>query len=248
MDCRIATWKRCSPNAVSRWIRHGLPVGAAIYSAAGRRGAALSTCLRGSVVRGPDLCQSGWTLGLSVADDRPVRPGHRRAGVRKAGAGGHPPVLHPRLGVAARTRVRSLPTGQPPTRECSTSCCPPRAISSSSTPTTASNPIMDETDARPHTTPSSTRDQHRARIRPEPAPRPLRTRRGNPPKALTLSGLQRVHSRHLSTTPTNQQRARRARAAGVDRMVRVSEEVWIYDLPDDAFSQRIADRPEVDVD
>lgn len=45
-----------------------------------------------------------------------------------------------------------------------------------------------------------------------------------------------------------QQRARRARAAGLDEMVRVSEDAGIYDLPDDASSKRAADRPEVDAD
>jgi hypothetical protein len=34
--------------------------------------------------------------GLSVSGDRSVRPGHRRTGIREAGSGGHPPVLHPR--------------------------------------------------------------------------------------------------------------------------------------------------------
>ncbi|MGH3549318.1 MAG: helix-turn-helix domain-containing protein [Pseudonocardiaceae bacterium] len=45
-----------------------------------------------------------------------------------------------------------------------------------------------------------------------------------------------------------QQRARRARAAGLDEMVRVSEEAGIYDLPADASFERAADRPEVDTD
>ena len=34
-------------------------------------------------------------LGLLLPSDRPVRPGHRRTGVREAGLGSHPPVLHP---------------------------------------------------------------------------------------------------------------------------------------------------------
>jgi Transposase IS66 family len=34
-------------------------------------------------------------MGVLVPGDRPVRAGHRRTGVREAGLGGHPPVLHP---------------------------------------------------------------------------------------------------------------------------------------------------------
>ncbi len=36
-----------------------------------------------------------------------------------------------------------------------------------------------------------------------------------------------------------QERARRARAAGLDEMVRVSEDAGIYDLPDDVGFQRL---------
>lgn len=43
-----------------------------------------------------------------------------------------------------------------------------------------------------------------------------------------------------------QQRARRARAAGLDEMVRVSEEAGIYDVPAEASFERATDRPEVD--
>lgn len=43
-----------------------------------------------------------------------------------------------------------------------------------------------------------------------------------------------------------QQRARRARAAGLDEMVRVSEDAGIYELPEDASFERIKDRSEDD--
>lgn len=43
-----------------------------------------------------------------------------------------------------------------------------------------------------------------------------------------------------------QQRARRARAAGLDEMVRASEDAGVYDLPDDARIQRADDHREVD--
>lgn len=43
-----------------------------------------------------------------------------------------------------------------------------------------------------------------------------------------------------------QQRAGRARAAGLDEMVRVSEDAGVYDLPEGASFERIKDRPEDD--
>ncbi|MFC5993479.1 helix-turn-helix domain-containing protein [Pseudonocardia hispaniensis] len=43
-----------------------------------------------------------------------------------------------------------------------------------------------------------------------------------------------------------QERARRARAAGLDEMVRASEDAGLYDLPADASFERTVDRPEVD--
>src|SRR5437764_384409 len=43
---------------------------------------------------------SGWTMGVFVPGDRPVRSGHRWSGLRKTGSGGHPLLFHPR----SRTR------------------------------------------------------------------------------------------------------------------------------------------------
>jgi excisionase family DNA binding protein len=43
-----------------------------------------------------------------------------------------------------------------------------------------------------------------------------------------------------------QERARRARAAGLDEMVRASEDAGIYDLPHDALFERAIGHPEVD--
>ncbi|MGQ0777186.1 MAG: hypothetical protein ACT4NY_22685 [Pseudonocardiales bacterium] len=43
-----------------------------------------------------------------------------------------------------------------------------------------------------------------------------------------------------------QQRARRARAAVPDEMVRASEDAGVYDLPDDASIERVRDHREVD--
>lgn len=43
-----------------------------------------------------------------------------------------------------------------------------------------------------------------------------------------------------------QQRTRRARAAGLDEMVRASEDAGVYDLPDDASIERVGDHREVD--
>lgn len=40
-----------------------------------------------------------------------------------------------------------------------------------------------------------------------------------------------------------QERARRARAAGLDEMVRASEDAGVYDLPEDAVIDRCAGRP-----
>ena len=40
-----------------------------------------------------------------------------------------------------------------------------------------------------------------------------------------------------------QERARRGRAAGLDEMVRVSEDAGIYDLPDDVTAERLGDDP-----
>jgi excisionase family DNA binding protein len=45
-----------------------------------------------------------------------------------------------------------------------------------------------------------------------------------------------------------QQRAQRARAAGLDDMVRASEDAGLYDLPEDASVIRMADGAEVDDD
>ena len=40
-----------------------------------------------------------------------------------------------------------------------------------------------------------------------------------------------------------EERARRDRAAGLDEMVRVSEDAGIYDLPDDVMAERLSDEP-----
>jgi IS6 family transposase len=48
------------------------------------------------------LRQGRRQVGLSVPGDRPVRAGHRRAGLPEAGHSGDPPILHP------RTRARAV--------------------------------------------------------------------------------------------------------------------------------------------
>lgn len=40
-----------------------------------------------------------------------------------------------------------------------------------------------------------------------------------------------------------QERARRGRAAGLDEMVRVSEDAGIYDIPEDVVTERLGERP-----
>src|SRR5947209_1537767 len=42
------------------------------------------------------LCESRRAVDVSVSGDRPVWAGHRCAGIREAGPGGHPAILHPR--------------------------------------------------------------------------------------------------------------------------------------------------------
>jgi hypothetical protein len=69
--------------------RHDLPVGAAVHAAVDRRGTAVPAHRRGSVVRRRNLRQGRRTVGVSISGDRPVQPGHRRAGVPEAGSGGH---------------------------------------------------------------------------------------------------------------------------------------------------------------
>ena len=52
-------------------------------------------------------------------------------------------------------------------------------------------------DAWSETVPLRASDQHRARVRPEPPPRPLRTRRRLRPATPATGGLRRTRSRHL---------------------------------------------------
>jgi hypothetical protein len=73
-----------------RGSRERLSVSAAGHPVAARCGTVLSTRVRGSPVCGGDICKSlGAAVGVSVSGDRPVRPGHRRAGLPEARSGGH---------------------------------------------------------------------------------------------------------------------------------------------------------------
>ena len=67
--------------------------------ATGSSGAGRSTLLTfvpgGEVVRRRDVCEGRRQVALPVPGDRPIRPGHRRAGVAQAGQESGPSVLHP---------------------------------------------------------------------------------------------------------------------------------------------------------
>ena len=52
----------------------------------------------GPVVRRRDVCEGRRQVALPVPGGRPVRPGHRRAGVTQAGQESGPAVLHPGAG------------------------------------------------------------------------------------------------------------------------------------------------------
>ena len=82
--------------------RHGVPLGAAIHAPAHRRSPALPARPGRSLVRRRNLRQGRRQVGLSVPGDRPVRAGHRRAGLPEAGHGGDPPIRHPRTSSTGR--------------------------------------------------------------------------------------------------------------------------------------------------
>ena len=50
---------------------------------------------RGSLVRGRDVPEGRWSVGVPVPGDRPARAGHRRPRLAEAGSGRDPPVLRP---------------------------------------------------------------------------------------------------------------------------------------------------------
>jgi hypothetical protein len=112
-------------------------------------------------------------VGLSVPGDRPVRAGHRRAGLPKAGHSGDPPILHP------RTRARAVSdrghhrqsNGLParPRGDRPGSLAPHRALRQQPDrirPRPIKVPAP--ANARPQTAPLHASDQRRARVHPEP--------------------------------------------------------------------------------
>ena len=177
-------------------------MGAAVHSAAHRRGTTLPARPWRPMVRRRDLPQSLWAMGLSVSGDQPVRPGHRRACGRETGSSGYSAVF-----------TQALEHGPSPT-EVTTDRAPtyPRVLDEL-LPSALSRhravrqqphrgrprppEIPTAAHARAQTAALSASNQRRTRLRLESPSRPLRTRPGHRSAASAHSNLHRTRPRHL---------------------------------------------------